>query len=295
MINKFNFLFKPYWKFQVSRLLSGKIPNYLAEPLYYIINNNLVNLNDLKKFESIETLRKTLAERGNESIEIYYSPKPSSSGNKYDSEVRPEHGEVKKFSLKEIAYHTSLSQHWGIFLYLLAKNAKAKTILELGACAGISGCYLSASDFCENFITVEASKGLADIANSNLKAISNKSKVYNMLFDEALDLILPELKHGIDLAWIDGHHEKVATIHYFQRLIPYLNNGALVIFDDISWSYDMREAWEILNKWNGFSFCLDIKTLKGVCIWHGNPKIKPAHSFVAKPLGKIQIGKPKGW
>lgn len=42
-------------------------------------------------------------------------------------------------------------------------------------------------------------------------------------------------QNGVDLAYIDGDHEKVATIRYFERIKPHLNPDAVVIFGDISW------------------------------------------------------------
>src|SRR6185312_4343070 len=112
--------------------------------------------------------------------------------------------------------------------------------LELGACAGISAIYLSSAPQMKSLITVEGSAPLAGLAAESLQPFSH-ARVVNALFDDAIDAELPGVK--LDLAYIDGHHEKVATIHYFNKIRPYLQPGAVVIFDDVSWSRDMREAW----------------------------------------------------
>ena len=114
-----------------------------------------------------------------------------------------------------------------------------------------------------------------------------------MLFDDALDEILPQVEE-IDFAFIDGHHEKVATIHYFERLMPKLSPNALVVFDDISWSFDMRECWDYLVNQRGFTDAMDCGTV-GVCIWNPS-ELSPAKYWDMQTiLGKEPIGDPNGW
>ncbi|MGZ0174357.1 MAG: O-methyltransferase [Planctomycetales bacterium] len=209
--------------------------------------------------------------------------------------MRPAHGEVMEFDIRRIATHTSIASYWGTFLHLLASSAKSRNILELGTCAGISGCYLSTASECRNFWTIEASEGLANIARQNLAAVTDTATVFNGLFDDILDKFLPDLgDEKLDFVWIDGHHERVATIHYFQRLIPHLSEGAIVLFDDVSWSADMRAGWNELAHWPGFEHTFDLKTLKGLGIWSGDGG-RPRYESVAKPFGGIHIGDPQGW
>ncbi|HEU0137328.1 MAG TPA: class I SAM-dependent methyltransferase, partial [Flavobacterium sp.] len=42
----------------------------------------------------------------------------------------------------------------------------------------------------------------------------------------------------------DGNHQKVATLRYFDLLLPTVTNDSVWIFDDIHWSRDMEDAWE---------------------------------------------------
>ena len=49
---------------------------------------------------------------------------------------------------------------------------------------------------------------------------------------------------GIDLVFIDGNHQKEATLSYFQKLLPLAHNETVFIFDDIHWSAGMEEAWK---------------------------------------------------
>jgi predicted O-methyltransferase YrrM len=47
-----------------------------------------------------------------------------------------------------------------------------------------------------------------------------------------------------DLIYFDGNHQKKASLHYFEKLLPLAHNDSIFIFDDIHWSREMEEAWE---------------------------------------------------
>jgi predicted O-methyltransferase YrrM len=142
---------------------------------------------------------------------------------------------------------------------------------------------------------VEGSTELSKIAKTSLKGRS-QVMVVNSLFDEAIDKEIASASRKFDFAFIDGHHEKVATIHYFNRLSPYLQEGGLVIFDDISWSYDMREAWDILSGRKEFSHAIDLGAI-GVCVMKSNSSQPPSpKKWDLQPVtGFHSIGDPHGW
>jgi hypothetical protein len=48
------------------------------------------------------------------------------------------------------------------------------------------------------------------------------------------------------LIYFDGNHQKKATLDYFDLLLPITNN-TVWIFDDIHWSSEMDEAWEMIK------------------------------------------------
>jgi predicted O-methyltransferase YrrM len=132
----------------------------------------------------------------------------------------------------------------------------AKTILELGTGAGISGCYLASGKHCHRFITVEGSPERARLAKVNLSRIGANVELVNASFDEALNQICPTLSEGLDLVYIDGNKDKLANLHYFERIIPHLNPGCVVVFDDIHWSSEMRETWRTLCQWKGLTYAI---------------------------------------
>ena len=279
---------------KISTLVDNGLPIEMKSKLNYLVTGHSdENIVAVVKF--VEDRRKEIARKGNKKIPIWYSPKPDSSGNDTSINARPQPGKVLEFTMKRIA-KTGKNQTWGTVLYLLAREFKPSVGIELGTCAGISTMYLSSAPNFKQIITVEGSEALANIARESLKSNQNV-KVVNALFDEAIDLELPSLDSKIDMAFIDGHHEKIATIHYFNKILPYLNPGSVVIFDDISWSHDMRDAWNILSNRNEFSHAMDLGEL-GVCIVKkrsDNPDMKPLYWDLQPVVGRRSIGDPHGW
>lgn len=281
-----------YLRYQLKKMLANGLPSKLATPLLYLVGQNKLTAEDRAVVEKIESIRTNIAEKGEEQIQSYYTPPPGSAGNELSETLRITPGEVNIVSMERIAYGTSIPRDWGTFLYLCANATQAKTILELGSCAGISGAYMAAGQYCQQFITIEGSPPLSKLAESSIGQVTENFTVVNAIFDDGLDRVIPTLNNGLDMVWIDGHHEKIATIHYFQRLIPYLNEGCLVLFDDTSWSHDMQEAWEKLAHWDGFSHAVDLVKC-GLCIWDGNVK-KPSKVWDF-PIYPKKIGVPRGW
>ena len=62
--------------------------------------------------------------------------------------------------------------------------------------------------------------------------------------------------------------DKTANLHYLERIVPFLNRGSLVIFDDIHWSQDMREMWRMAGGRQGFSYTIDAGRF-GIGVWAG--------------------------
>ncbi len=148
--------------------------------------------------------------------------------------MKPSHGEQITLTMERIA-NTGKKEKWGVFLHLLASEVGG-TFLELGSCAGISGAYLASAPNCKKLFSVEGSAALAGLARETIDQVApGRAEVINGLFNDVLDSLLPELgENALDLAFIDGHHERVATLHYYERIKPALRPGAVVVFDDIS-------------------------------------------------------------
>lgn len=176
--------------------------------------------------------------------------------------------------LKQFATRQSVDPRNGTLLYLLAKNRDAAAILEFGACVGISGAYL-ASAGAERFVSMEGGD-LADVARETVKAVNVKADVVHGLFDDLLPDVLSRFTAGLDLVWIDGNHHRDPTIAYFEAVKPKLNPRALVLFDDISWSDEMAEAWGKLKVEPGFTQTVTMGRI-GMGLWSGGSASAPKH------------------
>jgi predicted O-methyltransferase YrrM len=144
----------------------------------------------------------------------------------------------------------------GVFLYLCADGFSARRILELGTCAGISGCYLALTPSCRDFVSIEISAPLARVAEQNLRQVTSHATVINAPFNEGLGDALAVSEAPFDLIWIDGHHESEPTLRYFERLRDHASPGKLMLFDDINWP-EMEEAWDAIRLWPGFCHTLN--------------------------------------
>lgn len=114
--------------------------------------------------------------------------------------------------------------------------------------------------------TIEIMPRLAALAEANLRQVSKNAIVIQGSIDDRLDDILQSQKESIDLIYIDGPHLYDPTLRYFQRLVPHLKKGSLVVFDDIHWSPGMLEAWKMIREKNGFSDTIDVGRF-GLGLW----------------------------
>jgi predicted O-methyltransferase YrrM len=263
----------PLGRYKLQKMVGGGLPPPFRHPLEFLFDRRLSHA-EQQVVNRVESLRRAVARQA------------------CSFEVVNRDGKVCRLTASQIAHAVSVNLEWGAFLYLCSQSFRARVILELGGCAGISGCYLASSEYCERFITVEASPNLASLARANICQVSDKAEVVNALFDDALDGILPTISGGIDLAFIDGHHKYETTLHYFSRLERHLNEGALVVFDDIHLSEGMWRAWQVLRRRAGFAYTVGAGRF-GICLWDGS-SLTPVNYNLCPYLGcfRVNPGRP---
>ncbi len=131
-------------------------------------------------------------------------------------------------------------------LFRLTKYFRPKNILELGTSLGKSTFSMSLGNPNTSIITVEGSKSIADYTKKTFKHFDiNNIEVINQTFEKFLNNI--SYNNYFDLVYLDGNHQKKATIDYFNKLLPFIHNNSIVILDDIYWSEEMKSAWNILK------------------------------------------------
>jgi len=184
---------------------------------------------------------------------------------------------------------TGVRPFGGTLLRRLVTGIRATRVLELGTNTGFSGCYFVTAATRPRLVTVEGSAAMCAIARVNLARFSPDARVLNALFDEALSE-LTAAGERFDCAYIDGQHERRATLHYAARVAPLIDQGGILIFDDLYWSGDMNRAWRDICASRDFGLTIDFGA-KGVAMPGGT--LPKRHFDLCDIAGRPPIGRPR--
>jgi predicted O-methyltransferase YrrM len=142
-------------------------------------------------------------------------------------------------AINKIAQYAGISTKRAQLLYRICNYFQIENALEIGTSLGIGTCSIALGS--KRVTTIEGCPETLKIAQKN----SAKFKLKNIHFiQENFDVIIPKLSETYDLIYIDGNHQKEATLAYFESLIKNSHNDTIFIFDDIHWSTEMEEAWQ---------------------------------------------------
>jgi predicted O-methyltransferase YrrM len=129
----------------------------------------------------------------------------------------------------------------------MTKYFKPQHILELGTSLGKATYAIALAAPKSNIITVEGDQSLARFTDALLKQFHIKNvQVLNQDFDTFLKQ-LNTTNQLFDMVFMDGNHQLKPTIAYFEKLQKHLHNNSVVIVDDIYWSDEMKQAWQVLK------------------------------------------------
>jgi predicted O-methyltransferase YrrM len=156
-------------------------------------------------------------------------------------------GTVKKRYVSDIAKKAAKSRKYGQLLFRLVDYFQPETVLELGTSLGISTIYLAIARSKSQVFTIEGSPEIRKIALENFEHYDLKN-IHSFLgnFDEVLPEVLAK-NRTLDFVFFDGNHRKNATLDYFRLCLEKADNKSIFVFDDIYWSKEMAEAWEIIK------------------------------------------------
>lgn len=135
----------------------------------------------------------------------------------------------------------------GAFYTWLAGVRKPDAIVEFGAAFGVSGMFWLTGLHIAGagrLMTYEPNDVWANIAEDNLRAISDKFVLTRGIFEERAAETLAT--RSVDIAFIDAIHTSEFVYRQYDVLKPYLKENALVLFDDIGFSADMNRCWQDL-------------------------------------------------
>ena len=149
-------------------------------------------------------------------------------------------------------------------LFNLVRKVKPASCVELGSCVGISAAYQATAlklNGTGQLVTMEGSPEVAKLAQETFDTLQlgNVKEVCGP-FHKTLDAVLAAAR-PIDYFFNDGHHDRDAVLRYFEQAMPYLASNAVVVFDDISWSPGMREAWRAIEDDQRVAATIDLGTM----------------------------------
>ena len=157
-----------------------------------------------------------------------------------------------KRQISKIAQTAGISPKRAELLFRVSNYFKPETILEIGTSLGLATSALALGNPKAKVITLEGCPQTANVAQNqldqfNCKNVESVVTEFESYFED-LRLRLKTDTENFNLIYFDGNHSKKATLAYFELLLPTINNDSVWIFDDIHWSEEMEEAWEIIKQ-----------------------------------------------
>ena len=150
--------------------------------------------------------------------------------------------------ISKIAKTAGISKKRAELLFRVTNYFQPKNILEIGTSLGLAtssmalgnqNSYLLSLEGCPNTLSVAENLFNDQFPNFNFEFLNVE---FSEFLKNSADIC------NWDLIYFDGNHSKKATLTYFELLLQTIDNNSVWIFDDIHWSSDMEEAWEVIKK-----------------------------------------------
>jgi predicted O-methyltransferase YrrM len=178
--------------------------------------------------------------------------------------------------ISKIAQTAGITPKNAELLFRIIRYFQPKNVLEIGTSLGLATSALSLGNQNAKIITLEGCPNTLATAKKMFQVSSFKfpnntvefvNTEFNLFFEnfkpdsslksELAEQTLNSKPQIFDLVYFDGNHSKKATLAYFEALLPTISNDSVWIFDDIHWSADMEEAWEIIKNHPKVSVTID--------------------------------------
>jgi predicted O-methyltransferase YrrM len=199
--------------------------------VYRLVDTIIYDSTPKKVYTEVENIRKTLL-ADNRTITVL----DLGAGSHINKNNQ------KKVS--DIAAHALKSPKLAQLLYRITADLQPQNMIELGTCLGVTSIYLQKAAPEAKLYTLEGSPETAAIAKETFnKAGLDNIELITGNFDYTLPGVIKSLDK-VDFVFVDGNHQKDATLKYFEWCLPKVHENTLLIFDDIYWSEGMKEAWE---------------------------------------------------
>ncbi len=158
---------------------------------------------------------------------------------------------VRKIS--EVTRYSSTSRKHAQLLQYFCSLTRAKNVIELGTCLGITTRYLSKMTHGKLF-TFEASAQLLSKAKEGWKATHVdfvEGDIRQTLPEKILDL------DEVDFAFIDANHTYSGTLFSYNQLSKKIAEQGIIAIGDIHWSEEMEKAWNEIKSRPEIKLSLD--------------------------------------
>jgi predicted O-methyltransferase YrrM len=160
--------------------------------------------------------------------------------------------------ISDIAHDALKPPKLAQLLYRLVAGLKPRNIIELGTCLGITTLYLQKAAPGTKVYTLEGCPQTAGIAKETFKKAGiNDVELITGNFDNTLPDVINNLDK-LDFVFVDGNHQKDATLKYFEWCLPKVHENTMLIFDDIYWSEGMKEAWNEIKSHPKVTVTIDL-------------------------------------
>lgn len=248
------FQFINYWLHKVNE-------HSLHSPFLYNFYTEVIKADQLAGFEPLEDLRKSLL-ASNETLSV----------TELGAGSRVDNGQTRKVA--DIARHASTPPSFSRLLNRIISKNNFTHILELGTSLGQNTLYIQQACPEGAIYTLEGSPEIAQVAREHFDKF-NAANIH-LIEGNIDDTLAPTLEKldMVDLAYLDANHRYEPTIRYFEQILPKLHEQSILVIDDIHWSKEMNQAWQVLIQHPRVSLSLDL--FEGGLLFF-NPELKKEH------------------
>jgi predicted O-methyltransferase YrrM len=159
---------------------------------------------------------------------------------------------------------------WCEQFYWMLRRGRPERVLEVGTSLGMTGLYVLAA-LARNrggrFFTIELGPSKVAYARGLFAAFGDAPVT---CFQGRSQDVLPELlarEPVFDWAFVDIDHRYASTIAHLNLLADRIRPGGWLVFDDINFSDEMRQAWDEIRRRPGYEW----SSLR----WHHRPDAEP--------------------
>lgn len=148
-----------------------------------------------------------------------------------------------------IAKNAGISYKRAKLLFRIVRYFQPSDILEIGTSLGLATAALSKGNPEAKITTLEGCANTQNVAKKMFQESNFRHKNIDFVtteFSSYLSKLKPE-SLNFKLIYFDGNHSQKATLEYFESLLPTISNESIWIFDDIHWSKDMEQAWQVIK------------------------------------------------